>query len=345
MYARYIQTAHEGLDLPWLDGSAFATLCEELRVWKSNLPDNYAFVERSMFMFRVSRHLDIFLMIHAYYHQCGTLLFSIFNPDHMPSTGSQTMQQAPPDFLQHCSDEAASHARETTILIQRILKVEPEHLFRDPWFELCIWDSTLALLASIPSRRANATYETIAGESLRRNLHALRNTRGKIPLAKRVYKYCCAAIHDHGASSLAEIEPSESDGIELDRRLYDGKHDTFKQRYPFLTPIKHHDSPEWAQLYKTTRPGVGAPGGLATAESTPAMPPTQPRTHAFDLGPGADFTLSDEAQAQLLSGWPPLDDFQFWQGQQIPMSQPSGTPFTARNSGSGASEHRVQGLS
>lgn len=331
------------MDLPWLDGSTFAALCEELRVWKSNLPENYAFVERSMFMFRVSRHLDIFLMIHAYYHQCGTMLFSIFNPDHMPARRSPTMQQAPPDFLQHCSNEASSHARETTILIERLLKVEPEHVFRDPWFGLCIWDSTLALLASLQSRRDNTAYAPLVGECLRRNLIALRNTMGKIPLSKRIHKYCCAAIQDHGAAALAEIEPSDSDGVELDRRLYDGTHDIFKRRYPFLLPLKHHDSPEWEQLYKTTKAGVP---GLDTADNTPSMAPTQPRAHAFDLGPGAaDFGLSEEAQAQFLSGWPPLDDFQFWQGQQVPLSQTGGTPFSGRTTGSGTSGQRAPGPS
>ncbi|KAH0531155.1 hypothetical protein TsFJ059_000023 [Trichoderma semiorbis] len=67
----YTQEAQDSkMDLPWLPGSNFSILCEELETWRRNLPANYAFVERHMYTFRVSRHLDIFLMIHAYYHQC-----------------------------------------------------------------------------------------------------------------------------------------------------------------------------------------------------------------------------------------------------------------------------------
>ena len=144
--------------------------CEtDLINWRENLPKNYAFNERHMYMFRVSRHLDIFLMIHAYYHQSCILLFGIFLPDSLEPNLEPVAAQAPSEFLQDCREEFLFHAREISHLIQRILNIEPEHLFRDPWFSLCIWDGTCALLASIPWQETDAETRSQAARLLTTN--------------------------------------------------------------------------------------------------------------------------------------------------------------------------------
>ncbi|OPB36105.1 hypothetical protein A0O28_0108790 [Trichoderma guizhouense] len=101
----YMQEAQDSkMDLPWLPGSNFSILCEELETWRRNLPANYAFVERHMYTFRVSRHLDIFLMIHAYYHQCCIILFGAFVPEDVGSKIQRFVTQISPEFIQTCSD-------------------------------------------------------------------------------------------------------------------------------------------------------------------------------------------------------------------------------------------------
>jgi hypothetical protein len=204
------------MDVPWMEGSLFATLRNDLYTWKGNLPKNYAFNERHMYMFRVSRHLDIFMMIHAYYHQCCILLFGIFLPDSLEPTLEQVAAQAPPQFLQDCAEEFLLHAKDMSHLIKRVFNVEPEHLFRDPWFSVCIWDGTCALLAAISLQEDNAESKADAADLLKANLQALRNTMSKMPLAEQIvgspgpslycvitnqgfqYYHCCAAIRHYG---------------------------------------------------------------------------------------------------------------------------------------------------
>lgn len=174
------------MDLPWLPGSYFSMLREELEIWRRNLPANYAFVERHMYTFRVSRHLDIFLMIHAYYHQCCIILFGAFVPEDVGSKLQRSVTQVPPEFIQTCSDRYVSHARDISFLIQKVLKVEPDHLFRDPWFGLCIWDSTSALLASTRWQENRSSYRDDVTELVKLNLRALENSMPIIVLAKKV---------------------------------------------------------------------------------------------------------------------------------------------------------------
>jgi hypothetical protein len=178
------------MDVPWMDGSLFASLRNDLYTWKSNLPKNYAFNERHMYMFRVSRHLDIFMMIHAYYHQCCILLFGIFLPDSLEPNLEQVAAQAPPQFLQDCAEDFLLHAKEMSHLIQRVFNVEPEHLFRDPWFSVCIWDGTCALLSAIPWQENDAEGRSDAAELLKANLQALQNSMSKMPLAEQIVCSC-----------------------------------------------------------------------------------------------------------------------------------------------------------
>ena len=141
-----------------------------------------------MYTFRVSRHLDIFLMIHAYYHQCHCLLFGAFVPENADSIMKKFATQAPPAFLHDCANHSVSHARDITSLIQKVLKVESEHIFRDPWFGLCIWDSTRALLAATQRPNAGAAYKEDIAELLKLNLQALANTKSKIILAEKIVR-------------------------------------------------------------------------------------------------------------------------------------------------------------
>ena len=182
-YIRRVQDFEAGL--PWLGGSYFQALCEELDIWRWNLPTNYAFIERHMYTFRVSRHLDIFLMIHAYYHQCYSLLFGAFVPENAFSIIGKFATPAPPAFLQDCANQSLSHARDITALIQRVLKVESDHVFRDPWFGLCIWDSTCSLLTASQRQSESIPRQEIA-ELLKVNLKALTNTKSKITLADKI---------------------------------------------------------------------------------------------------------------------------------------------------------------
>jgi hypothetical protein len=187
-HRRYIRHVNHERDLPWKAESSFQTLCDELDVWQGNLPPNYDFIERHMYTFRVSRHLDIFLMIHAWYHECCCLLFGAWMPGHPENIIGNADIQASLTFLQDSTDRCLSHARNITSLIQKILNVESSHLFRDPWFGFCIWDSTVTLLASVQRSDVEIQYKESIAELLKLNLKALALTRDKIALAGKIVR-------------------------------------------------------------------------------------------------------------------------------------------------------------
>lgn len=124
-------------------------------------------------------------MIHAYYHQCYILLFGAFVPENVFSIVGRFATAAPLAFLQDCATQSLSHAVDITALIQRVFKVESEHIFRDPWFGLCIWDSTCSLLTA-SQRQSDGISQKDILESLMLNLKALANTKSKIKLAGKI---------------------------------------------------------------------------------------------------------------------------------------------------------------
>ena len=171
---------------PWHAGSQFHVLDLELQAWRDCLPSNFAFEERNMYTFRASCHLDIFLMTHIWYHQCLCELFGAWLPGHAASV----LIKAPHDFVEGCREKALTHAKCITQLIRKILKMEPEHLFRDAWFGLCVLDSTRIQIAGLRSKTGQdqeAKDELI--DHLKLHLRALNTTRKTIVLAEKIVRH------------------------------------------------------------------------------------------------------------------------------------------------------------
>jgi hypothetical protein len=141
------------------------------------------FEERHMYTFRTSHHLDMFLMIHVWYHACGCELFGAWVPGWPKTTARDTSSIAPlpPVFTERCAERCLSHARQISRLLEKMIKVEPNHLFRDPWLSLSIWDSTLIQVAAY----ANEGEVTELSHYLKLNLRALANTRATFVLADK----------------------------------------------------------------------------------------------------------------------------------------------------------------
>lgn len=171
---------------PWNEGSAFHALHSELQAWRNCLPTNFAFEERNMFTFRASCHLDIFLMTHIWYHQSRCELFGAWMPGHSGSLPFQAT--APEDFVHRCKERALTHAKGITQLIHKILKMEPDHLFRDAWFGLCVLDSTRIQIAGLQIENVHDQGEAKQGviEGLQLHLRALNNTRKVIALSEKI---------------------------------------------------------------------------------------------------------------------------------------------------------------
>jgi hypothetical protein len=141
------------------------------------------FEERHMYTFRTSHHLDMFLMIHVWYHGCGCELFGAWVPGWPKTTARDTssITPLPPVFTERCAERCLSHARQISRLLEKMIKVEPNHLFRDPWLSLSIWDSTLIQVAAY----ANEGEATELPHYLKLNLRALANTRATFVLADK----------------------------------------------------------------------------------------------------------------------------------------------------------------
>lgn len=141
-----------------------------------------------MFTFRASCHLDLFLMTHIWYHQAACELFGAWVPGH---AGSLPIQ-GPIDFVRRCTERALAHAKGITQLISKILKMEPEHLFRDAWFGLCVLDSTRIQIAVLQTAHHQDGAEDGIIDGLKVHLRALNNTKKTILSAEKIVR-----LHKH----------------------------------------------------------------------------------------------------------------------------------------------------
>lgn len=139
-----------------------------------------------MFTFRASCHLDMLLMTHIWYHHSGCELFGAWMPDHAGSLPMQTI--VPDEFVQDCREKALAHARSITRLTEKVLGMEPSHLFRDAWFGVCLMDSTRIQLAALPAEMVHesAKAEISLVNNLKTHVRALENTQSTLPLAAKI---------------------------------------------------------------------------------------------------------------------------------------------------------------
>ena len=267
-----------------------------------------------MFTFRASCHLDIFLMIHVWYHQSACELYGAWVPDH---AGSIPFQETPPgEFLQRCQEEALKHAQGITQLIQKILKMEPDHLFRDAWFGLCVLDSTRIQIAVLGRHYAQDRNEMEQGvlDNLKIHLQALRNTKESISLAAKIvslsnpiliwwltfvkYEEVCASIRRAGLLEMVGLDMYQG---ESEESLCPQSAIEIFRRYPFLEPTPPPDLSAWDELFAT----IFGQSVAATRDVSPVQ--NENREGFITVVSDIPFVLPD----QLSTPWP-LDEFQ-WQ--------------------------------
>lgn len=257
-----------------------------------------------MYTFRVSRHLDMFLMIHAYYHQCGYELFGAWAPGHAGAFPIDIYLSAPLDFLQKCRENCLKHAQHITILIEKVLNLEPNHIFRDSWFSLCILDSTRIQVAGL--QQYPTTNIQVVVDRLKINLQALKNTKETIVLAEKSFQECCLTIRNSGLEVLLhlvdDVETRVSTHIEAPQAELGNISASIFQRYPFLqsdTPPSR-DTENWNQLFSATE----------------FITTRQPYPFEMISQPGGELTGMIE-QPEMFNGWDPAYHWQI--GQDMPV--------------------------
>jgi hypothetical protein len=176
------------MEPPWMETSQFYRVVKELEDWRKKLPPNMTFEERHMYTFRTSRHLDMFLMVHVWYHQCGCDLFGSWIQDRGATSDDDPNAAALAEFFQKCRDRCLYHAQQISRLLEKVLRVEPDHLFRDPWLSFCILDSVTIQLANKTIQQQPTSAESCREMSqlLKINIKALANTKETIILADKV---------------------------------------------------------------------------------------------------------------------------------------------------------------
>jgi hypothetical protein len=176
------------MEPPWMETSQFYRVVKELEDWRKKLPPNMTFEERHMYTFRTSRHLDMFLMVHVWYHQCGCDLFGSWIQDRGATSDDDPNAPALAEFFQKCRDRCLYHAQQISRLLEKVLRVEPDHLFRDPWLSFCILDSVTIQLANETIQQQPTSAESCREMSqlLKINIKALANTKETIILADKV---------------------------------------------------------------------------------------------------------------------------------------------------------------
>lgn len=277
-----------------------------------------------MFTFRASCHLDIFLMTHLWYHQSCCELFGAWMPGHAGSL--LALENTPDDFLQQCRERSLTHARHITQLVRKILKVEPDHLFRDAWFGLCLLDSIriqIAALVSVNEHDDDEMKEEIIN-NLNLCLSALNNTRRTIPLAEKIvsqpnlfatsmadlrskYEEFCTIVQRAGLAEAVGLDLRADTGQEAHRPESAA---AFFQRYSFLAPAPSPDLSGWDELFNATSFGGST---AVTRDVSPERPVSGIRQEV----PADQFIstfqdIAPDLPDQLYSTPWPSDDFQ-WQ--------------------------------
>lgn len=173
-----------------METSQFYEVVKELEDWRKKLPPNMTFEERHMYTFRTSRHLDMFLMVHVWYHQCGCDLFGNWIQDRGAASADDPNGPALAEFLQKCRDRCLYHAQQISRLLEKMLRVEPDHLFRDPWLSFCILDSVTIQLSNETTQEQTTSAESRKeiSQLLKFNIKALETTKETIILADKVVR-------------------------------------------------------------------------------------------------------------------------------------------------------------
>ncbi|OBT58160.1 hypothetical protein VE04_01126 [Pseudogymnoascus sp. 24MN13] len=341
------------MEPPWMETSQFYRVVKELEDWRKKLPPNMTFEERHMYTFRTSRHLDMFLMVHVWYHQCGCDLFGSWIQDRGATSDDDPNAPALAEFFQKCRDRCLYHAQQISHLLEKVLRVEPDHLFRDPWLGFCILDSVTIQLANETIQQQPTSAESCREMSqlLKINIKALANTKETIILADKVHQECCDLIQQAG---LWELVCGNDDGNQrtdgsVARETPTNHTIELLCRYPFLISPPPSETESWNNLFNATSvstpatrhpsPESGQPPPSVTRRlSNLAASSSQERQNQNGTG---DMGYMGDTSMPLFPPWQP-GDFQWWQSAGNNMQSTTvgmNQPPVSNTSGSTDNDH------
>lgn len=170
--------------LPWQVDSKFHSLSETLEKFRQSLRDNLAFETRTLYNFRSSKQLDMFLMIHMWFHHCNCQLSALWIRNHPRASENAFSASAPSQFVSSCTVKSVFHAKQMSRLVEAALQLDAEHEFSDSWLALCMRDSIHVEVAALQMQENASENEGLA-EYIKTNMNVLTKMKQRFGLASK----------------------------------------------------------------------------------------------------------------------------------------------------------------
>jgi hypothetical protein len=125
---------------PWLPGSEFLKLEQQLVTLEAGLPSHFRFDELNTYIHRDQNQLGALVAFHLAYHQCYCDLYRVVLPGYQfPIT--EVFAAAPIEFIQKCQEQCRHHAEMISQIAHKRSELGGE-FFTDPLCGICIYEST-----------------------------------------------------------------------------------------------------------------------------------------------------------------------------------------------------------
>jgi hypothetical protein len=209
--------------LPWLPGSGFATLIDDIQSWKRSLPSWLDFSADNIYIRRESHQLGGLLLIHCMYHHVMCDVHRIALPDLFKNQEPFVFPSDRNPFVGHLQDVCFEHAQRMSVLVSHILQHGVKH-FADSILPSFVYNSNRIMLYYIArildvSKPDAGTVIGRTVELVQYNNQALREMSLMYPLAESLCvtsERWLETVRDslargHSADYIAPQDPSENE--------------------------------------------------------------------------------------------------------------------------------------
>ena len=208
---------------PWLPGSGFAVLIEDIQSWKQSLPSWLDFSADNIYIRRETHQLGALLLIHCMYHHVMCDVHRIALPDLFKNQEPFVFPTDRQAFVSHLQDVCFEHAQRMSVLVSHILQHGVKH-FADSILPSFVYNSSRIMLYYIArildvSKPDAGTVISRTVELVQYNNQALREMAFMYPLAESLCitsERWLETVRDslargHSADYIAPQDPSENE--------------------------------------------------------------------------------------------------------------------------------------
>ncbi|KAF1848771.1 uncharacterized protein K460DRAFT_280242 [Cucurbitaria berberidis CBS 394.84] len=269
---------------PWMSGSGFAMLIDDIQTWKRSLPSWLDFSADNIYIRRESHQLGALLLIHCMYHHVMCDVHRIALPDLFKNQEPFVFPPSQQSFVAHLQDVCFEHAQRMSVLVSTILQHGVKH-FADSILPSFVYNSSRIMLYYIArlldiSKPGVSTLISRTVELVQQNNKALREMTLMYPLAEtlcitteRWLETVRASLaRGHTTTYIAPQDPSENEVRQVVgapvARTTSTRHTQHNNALSVLPPIAETLGAAPPSTTQLTPIGYGT----ATATSPPHMP-------------------------------------------------------------------------